>query len=114
VSSGYCPDCDPILKAGTLTCPCGAVSYPVRAEWVDNWLILAEYEGHGEHRWGCPNRHARVVLVDLGAECQEVPAVIRPRSCRAIASTTGRQCRHSARPGSAYCARHDPDRQEAR
>lgn len=110
----YCPDCDPILKAGSLTCrQCGAVSYPVQAEWIDGGRILAEYED-GAHRWGCPNRHARVVLVDLDAESPDVPSVIRPRSCRAIASTTGRQCRHPARPGSAYCAQHRPDRQEAR
>ena len=105
------PDRDPILEAGSLTCPCGAVSYPVQAAWVGDGLVLAEYEDG--HRYGCPNRHARVVLVDVDAECRAVPLVIRPRLCRATAATTGRQCRHSARPGSAYCASHD-DRQEAR
>src|SRR5215831_17459532 len=108
--TGYCPAHDPILLAGSLTChPCGAVSYPVQAAWVGSGLILAEFEDHRDHRWGCPDRHAMVVLVDLGAETQDVPAVIRPRSCRATAATTGRQCRSPARPGSAYCARHDPD-----
>ena len=63
---------------------------------------------------GLPAPTRMVVLVDVDTECQEIPSVIRPRLCRAIASTTGRQCRHSARPGSAYCAWHDPDRQEAR
>jgi hypothetical protein len=111
--TGYCPAHDPILVAGSLTCSCGAVSYPVRAAWIDGGLILAEFEDGG-HCYGCPNRHARVVLVDTRAEAQEVPAVIRPRHCRAIAATTGRQCKSPARPGSAYCARHDPDRQEAR
>lgn len=112
--TGYCPAHDPILAAGWLTChPCGAVSYPVQAEWIDGGLILAEYEDGGHH-YGCPNRHAKVVLVDLGAKSEDVPAVIRPRSCRAMAATTGRQCRKPARPGSAYCTQHNPDREEAR
>ncbi len=110
--TGYCAAHDPILEAGSLTCSCGAVSYPVQAAWISGGLILAEFED--EHRYGCPNRHARVVLIDTRAESQDVPVVIRPRLCRAMASTTRRQCRSPARPGSAYCARHDPARQEAR
>jgi hypothetical protein len=111
--TGYCPDCDPILAAGSLTCECGVVCWPTRAAWVSDGLILAEFEDGGHH-YGCPHRHARVVLIDLDAESQEVPAVIRPRLCRALAATTRRQCRHPARPGSAYCTQHDPDRQEVR
>jgi hypothetical protein len=107
------PDRDPLLAAGSLTChPCGAVSYPTDAAWIGGRLILAGFEDHRDHRWGCPDRHARVVLVDLDAESDDVPAVIRPRLCRAMATTTGQQCRHSARHGSAYCGQHD--RQEAR
>ncbi len=112
--TGYCPAHDPLLVAGWLTCGCGLVRYPTRAEWVGDALILAEFEDHG-YAPGCQARHGgKVVLVDLDAESQEVPPVIRPRHCRATAATTGRQCKSPARPGSAYCGRHDPERQEVR
>ena len=112
--TGYCPAHDPILLAGSLTCACGLVSYPTRAEWIDDELILAEFEDHG-YATGCQARRGgKVVLIDLDAESQEVPGVIRPRHCRAIAATTGRQCKSPARPGSAYCGRHDPESQEVR
>jgi hypothetical protein len=112
--TGYCPDHDPILLAGTLTCGCGLMCYPVRAAWAGDGLILAEFEDHG-YAPGCrARRGTRVVLVDLGAQSQEIPAVIRPRRCRAVAATTRRQCKSPARPGSAYCGWHDPERQEAR
>jgi hypothetical protein len=105
---------DPILLAGTLTCGCGLVSYPVRAAQVSDGLILAEYEDHG-YAPGCgARRGTKTVLIDLDAEDPEIPAVTRPRRCRATANTTRRQCRSPARPGSAYCGWHDPDRQEAR
>jgi hypothetical protein len=103
------PDQDPIVLAGSLTCGCGLVCWPTQAAQVGGGLILAEFEDHG-YATGCQARRgARVVLVDLDAEDQAVPAVIRPRHCRATAATTGRQCRSPARPGSAYCGRHDPE-----
>jgi hypothetical protein len=108
------PDLDPILLAGSLTCGCGLACWPTRAAQVGDGLILAEFEDHG-YAPGCgARRGARVVLVSLDAEDPEVPAVIRPRRCRAVAATTRRQCRSPARPGSAYCGWHDPERQEAR
>jgi hypothetical protein len=111
------PDHDPILLAGSLTCGCGLVCWPVRAAWIgdglESVLILAEFEDHG-YVPGCgARRGTRVILVDLDAEDPEIPA-IRPRRCRATANTTGRQCRTPARPGSAYCGWHDTDRQEVR
>jgi hypothetical protein len=108
------PDQDPILLAGSLTCGCGLVCWPTRAAWVGGGLILAEFEDHG-YAAGCQARRGtRVILVNLDAEDQAIPTVIRPRHCRATAATTGRQCKSPARPGSAYCGWHDPDRQEAR
>jgi hypothetical protein len=108
--TGYCPAHDPILAAGSLTCGCGLVCWPTRAAWVGVGLILAEFEDHG-YATGCQARRGtRVILVSLEA----IPAVIRPRQCRATAARTGRQCKSPARPASAYCGWHDPDRQEAR
>lgn len=112
--TGYCPAHDPILEAGSLTCECGLVCWPTRAAWVSDGLVLAEFEDHG-YAPGCgARRGSRVVLVYLDAESQEVPAVIRPRRCRAVAATTRRQCKSPARPGSAYCGWHDPERTEVR
>ena len=106
--------CDPFLAAGSLTCGCGLVCWPTRAAWVGAGLILAEFEDHG-YATGCRERRGgNVILISLDAEDPTVPAVIRPRHCRATAATTGRQCKSPARPGSAYCTRHDPERQEAR
>jgi hypothetical protein len=104
---------DPMLAAASLLCGCGCggESWPVRAAWVGDGLVLAEYE---PAVYPCHQRGGgRVVLVDLGAGSEVVPAVIRPRRCRAVAATTGRQCRHPAGRGSAFCAQHDPDRQAA-
>ncbi len=102
----YCPDCDPILAAGRITCgACGAGSYPTAAEWVTGDLILAAYAS--VHAPGCQaRREFGAVLLDLGQEDPDVPDVQRPRLCRATAVTTGRQCRAPARPGSGYCHRH--------
>ena len=108
------PDQDPILLAGSLMCGCGLVCWPIQAAQVRGGLILAEFEDHG-YAPGCQARRGtRLVLVDLDTEDQAVPAVFRPRHCRATAATTGRQCKSPARPGSAYCFWHDPDRQEVR
>jgi hypothetical protein len=102
---------DPMLVARSLSCRwCEAERYPVRAAWISEQLLLAEYEPSGY-----PCRHpGLVVLVDLDAESETVPEVIRPRLCRAIAATTGRQCQKPAGRGSAYCHQHAPDWQEAR
>lgn len=106
----YCPDHDPILVAGFNTCRgCGAKSYPTDADWVGEELILATFTTTCQP--GCSRRRdaARTVLLELGAD-PVIPEVQRPRLCRAIASTTGRQCRGYAQPGSGYCHTHNPAR----
>jgi hypothetical protein len=101
----YCADCDPILHAGCIDCPCGSRSWPVDAEWVSDGLLLATFVP--EHGPGCPHRgFPRVVLLDRGQDDQSVPPVDRPRRCRGTAATTGQRCRARARPGSGYCAQH--------
>jgi hypothetical protein len=106
--SGCCQDHDPILHATYVTCGhCGARSWPTDAEWITGTLVLATYAP--EHEPGCPWRgFPATVLLDLGQDDQAIPAVQRPRLCRATASSTGRQCRGHARPGSGYCSHHDP------
>lgn len=49
----YCPDHDPMLRAGILTCPaCGRVSYPTDAIWLDPRLTMATYPAPCEHTRG--------------------------------------------------------------
>jgi hypothetical protein len=112
--SRYCPDDDPIIAAGSITCgACGEQSYPLAAEWFGDRLILATFDQH--HTDACRRRHGHgAVLVILDAESDDIPAVQRPRMCRAVASTTGRPCRSAAQPGSGYCHWHSPERQGAR
>jgi hypothetical protein len=108
----YCPGHDPILHAAPITCGnCGAVSWPADAEWVTGALVLAAYAP--EHERGCPSRGLpAAVLLDVSQNDPEVPALPqRPRRCRGTAATTGRRCRGYARPGSAFCVRHDPLRE---
>lgn len=100
---------DPILAAGYITCHgCGAESYPIDAEWLSETLILATFTV--ECARDCPRRRdSGAVLLDLDGD-QLVPMVMRPRVCRAIASTTGRPCRGYAQAGSGYCHTHNPAR----
>jgi hypothetical protein len=109
----YCPDHDPILNATHATCACcGAESWPTDAAWITGDLLLATYDP--EHEPGCPWRgYPRTVLLDHGQDDDGIPAVERPRRCRGIAASTGRPCRHYARPGSGYCSAHDPERRAA-
>jgi hypothetical protein len=102
----YCPRHDPILNATHVTCPdCGAESWPTDAEWITCTLLLVTYDP--DHQPGCPWRgHPSTVLLDLGQDDTGIPAVERPRRCRATAKGTGQPCRHYARPGSGYCAQH--------
>jgi hypothetical protein len=112
--SGYCPDHDPILHATSVTCGgCRAESWPTDAEWITGKLVLATYAP--EHEPGCPARRApRTVLLDLGQDDQVIPALPeRPRRCHGTAASTRQQCRGYARPGSAYCLHHGPERREA-
>jgi hypothetical protein len=110
----YCRDHDPILVAGSITCgECKAKSCPVTAEWLTDTLVLASYDQH--HERGCSYRDtAGVVLIDLDAASETVPAIRRPRRCRAIAASTGRPCRGYARPGSGYCPSHQAAQDGAR
>jgi hypothetical protein len=110
----YCADHDPILHATSVVCgDCGAMSFPVDAEWVGPALVLATFVP--EHESGCPWRgFPGTVLLDLGQNDLSIPALPqRPRRCRRTAVTTGQQCRHYARYGSAFCRQHDPQRREA-
>jgi hypothetical protein len=111
--SPHHPGGDPILAAGNLRCGgCGALSYPVAAEWLTQGLILVSYDQHHEH--GCARRSAcGTVLLDRDAPTQEVPAVHRPRICRGTATSTGQPCRAAAAPGSGYCYHHNPARRAA-
>ena len=102
-----CREHDPILWAGFVRCGCGGTSYPVTAEWITDWLILAAYDD--VHERPC-RQHVGMVLVDVDAEAQAIPRVQRPRLCRAMAATTGQPCRAVARPGSGFCYSHDPAR----
>ena len=106
-------DHDPILHATRVTCrTCGAESFPTDAEWITGTLLLATYEPGCER--GCPWRgFPSTVLLDLGQDDLSIPAVERPRRCRGTAVSTGQQCKRYARPGSGYCSRHGPVREEA-
>jgi hypothetical protein len=106
--SACCPGHDPLLAAGTAKChTCGAVNYPVAAEWMSGTLILAAFDP--AHRRGCANRgHPVAVLLDVGAADTGYYSPARPRRCRGTAATTGQPCRAYAMPGSGYCHSHDP------
>jgi hypothetical protein len=109
-----CADHDPILHATSVVCgECGATSYPADAEWVSPALILATFAP--EHDRGCSWRgFPETVLFDLGQDDPQIPALPeRPRRCHGTAASTRRQCRGYARPGSAYCLHHAPERREA-
>ena len=96
--SCYCPDHDPLLRAGFARChTCGATAYPADADWLDD-RIIAAYPAI------CAHNEARAWLVD--------PAHLarNPDWCAAQAITTGSPCRKRPRPGSAYCWQHDPAR----
>lgn len=110
--TGHCPD--PLLDAGWVECgACGARSWPTDAASITGTLVLAAFSP--EHEPGCPWRgHPATVLLDRGQDDQAIPALPqRPRRCRGTAISTGRQCRSYARPGSAFCASHSPERRAA-
>ena len=99
---------DPILWAHPIQCKCGSESWPADATWVADGMILASYET--VHNPGCPAPTVfGAVLLIRGSDCT-LPAVQRPRRCRAIAVTTGQPCRAYARPGSAFCHTHGQPR----
>lgn len=112
--TGYCADCDPILRATSIICGgCKAESFPIDAEWVSDRLILVTYDN--THEPYCQRRNSSSTIVaDMDAAADKTfmwPA--RPRVCRAMAATTGKACRNPAGRGSAYCAQHDPARKAA-
>ena len=104
----YCPEHDPILMASPIICgQCEAKSYPAEADWVGEVGILATFTSI--HERNCPERRDYGTVL-LSPDGDVIPAVNRPRRCRAIAAGTGKPCRGYAQPGSGYCHTHNPAR----
>jgi len=90
----WCPDCDPILRAGFIRCRvCGIDSYPADAEWVSGGLIIATYPP------ACGHRAAAMTWVVDPAKL----ASAEPR-CEA-ATQSGARCRNTAKRDG-LCAVH--------
>jgi hypothetical protein len=104
----YCPVHDPILCAGARQCMiCGAVGFPLDAEWIDDIMILVSYEG------ACRHARAATVIVDTmsitaGSDI-DLTRYVRGRRC-AGRTRRGRPCRAYARPGSDFCGAHPAPR----
>jgi hypothetical protein len=91
----YCPDYDPILRAGYLRCfECGRASYPGDAEWAGEGLIMASYAP------ACGHAGPQMILVN--------PALITLSEtwCNAMALSTGELCRKPAVGGTGFCRWH--------
>ena len=96
--SVYCPDHDPILRAGHVRChTCGRTAYPADAEWVGDRILVA-------YAPACEHSRPQAWLVDPAATAPI------PDWCIALAVTTGSPCRKRPRPGSAFCWQHGPAR----
>jgi len=111
----YCPEHDPILRAGFARCTeCSQINFPAEAAWLPDGLILAIYPPVCSH-------HARSTMriVDPAALPERDPGFDLDRYFtlevylpgRRCAGTTrrGRRCRSPAQGGSEYCAMHRPE-----
>jgi Family of unknown function (DUF5763) len=88
----YCPDHDPIIVAGIVTCRrCQGCAYPVSAGWIDDRLILASFgpvDGESE----CPGSHKpRTLLIDVCTDNTAIPQAPDRRSAQ-IAQWCGTTC----------------------
>jgi hypothetical protein len=91
----YCPDHDPILRAGFGRCgACGHTAYPDDAEWLEDGTILASYPA------ACEHARPGTWIIDPDALAAD------PGWCAAQTTTTGSPCRKRPRPGSAFCWWH--------
>lgn len=103
--SHYCGRHDPLVAAGRLACRiCGALAYPIDAEWLGDDLVLATFPARCEHG---PDAAAYIITPSELAEpsapfcrvCGEpagTEAELCP-DCRCSAITwTGTRCRNQA------------------
>ena len=108
----YCPEHDPILRAGYARCTrCDRINFPVEAEWLTDDLLLAIYPPVCGHA----TRGVMVVVTpgalperDPGFDLERYFALdlyLPGRRC-AGSTRSGRRCRSPAQPGSEYCQQH--------
>jgi hypothetical protein len=97
--TGYCPDHDPILVVGHLTClHCKAASWPADAEWVAHDLILASFSR--VHEPGCAAARSTPETVLIQVSAADAGVCDPPQRTRAeVAVICGTTCAATVRHG---------------
>jgi hypothetical protein len=107
MTPSYCPDHDPLLRAGFVTCDsCGRVAFPTDAAWLDadGPLVIAAFPRLCQHY---PRSEVRVIDVEKLPVVDFDAARYDPGRRCAGRTRAGARCRAHARPGSDFCAQHD-------